>query len=295
MEIMAILTGINTRLHGSIGDYPFARVNGQTVAKQKVAKKSVPVRSRSQMLARMQLANLVHLYQSFKGNLHPSFEGKAMQVSDFNEFVRANFNANQVYLTKSQVAQGGCVVAAYQVTRGSLPGVNVEVGTNNVPESDIALGTLSIGSSTTLKAFSEAVMQNNSGWQQGDQLSVFIARQTMDAATGVPRVGITSIEVTLDVNADTTMLGDLIDITLFSVVDGCLALAGIVNGAVAVVHSRKTKNGTMVSTQFFVVSNSYLPQFQRAAAFEAAVKSYGGLTQDEFLTPNVDAIVVPTV
>jgi hypothetical protein len=46
---------------------------------------------------------------------------------------------------------------------------------------------------------------------------------------------------------------------------------------------------------FFVVSNSYLAQFQSAAAFEAAVKSYGGLTQDEFLTPNVDSIVAPNV
>lgn len=292
---MAILTGINTRLRGSIGDYTFARVNGQTVASQKVEKKSVPVRSRSQMLVRMQLANLAHLYQSFKGNLRLGFEGKAMQVSDYNEFIRTNFNANQVYLTKSQVAQGGCVVAAYQLTRGSLSVVNVEFGAGDVPESDIALGSLSLGSSTTLKAFSEAVLQNNPGWQQGDQLSVFIARQTVDAATGVPRVEITSIEVTLDVEADTTMLGDLIDITLFGVVDGCLALAGPVNGAVAIVHSRKTKNGTLVSSQFFVVSNSYLAQFQSAAAFEAAVKSYGGLTQDEFLTPNVDSIVAPNV
>ena len=243
---MAILTGINTRLRGSIGDYTFARVNGQTVASQKVEKKSVPVRSRSQMLVRMQLANLAHLYQSFKGNLRLGFGGKAMQVSDYNEFIRTNFNANQVYLTKGQVAQGGCVVAAYQLTRGSLSVVNVEFGAGDVPESDIALGSLSLGSSTTLKAFSEA-------------------------------------------------LGDLIDITLFGVVDGCLALAGPVNVAVAIVHSRKTKNGTLVSSQFFVVSNSYLAQFQSAAAFEAAVKSYGGLTQDEFLTPNVDSIVAPNV
>lgn len=282
-------------MRGSIGNYTFTRVKGQTVVRQKVDKKSVPVRTRSQMLTRMQFANLIHLYQSFKGNLHPSFEGKSARLSDYNEFVRTNLNANQVYLTKEQTVQGGCVVADYQVTRGSLPSVGVEFGSNNVPGSDIALGTLNLGNSTTLKAFSEAVVQNNAGWHQGDQLSVFIARQLMDATTGVPRVEIVSVEVTLDVNADTTLLGDVMDMSLFAVADGCLSLSGPLNGGVAFVHSRKTQSGTKVSTQFFVVNNSILAQYQSAVAFEAAVRSYGGLTQDEFITPNVDDIVAPNV
>ncbi len=288
---MAILTGINTRLRGSIGSYTFARVNGQTVAKQKVDKKGVPVRTRSQMLSRMQFANLIHVYQSFKGNLHPSFEGKPQRVSDYNEFVRTNMNANPVYLTKNQSLQGGCLVAAYQVTRGSLPGVSVEFGNNNVPESSIAVGSLTLGNSTTLKAFSDAIVQNNTGWLSGDQLTVFVAHQMMDAATGVPRVEINAIELTLDENADTTMLSDLVETSFFSVVDGCLALSGPVNGGVAFVHSRKSHSGTKVSTQFFVVNNSYLAQYQTSAAFNNAVKSYGGLTQDEFLTPNLDDVV----
>ena len=282
-------------MRGSIGNYTFTRVKGQTVVRQKVDKKSVPVRTRSQMLTRMQFANLIHLYQSFKGNLHPSFEGKSARMSDYNEFVRTNLNANQVYLTKEQTVQGGCVVAGYQVTRGSLPSVGVEFGSNNVPGSDIALGTLNLGNSTTLKAFSEAVVQNNAGWHQGDQLSVFIARQLMDATTGVPRVEIVSVEVTLDVNADTTLLGDVMDMSLFAVADGCLSLSGPLSGGVAFVHSRKTQSGTKVSTQFFVVNNSILAQYQSAVAFEAAVRSYGGLTQDEFITPNVDDIVAPNV
>lgn len=282
-------------MRGTVGDYTFARVNGQTVARQKVDKKSVPVRTRSQMLTRMQMANLVHMYQSFKGKLHPSFEGKAPRLSDYNEFVRTNLSSNQVYLTKNQSLQGGCVVAAYQVTRGSLPSVGVEFGNNNIAETDLALGTLSIGNSTTLKAFSEAVVQNNAGWQHGDQLSVFIARQLMDGTTGVPRVEIEAVEVTLDVNADTMLLGDVVDATLLSVADGCLALSSSLTGGVAVVHSRKTQSGTKVSTQFFVVNNSSLAQYQGAAAFAAAVSSYGGLTQDEFLTPNMDDILAPNV
>lgn len=288
---MAILTGINTRLRGSIGNYTFQRVNGQTIAKEKVEKKTVPTRSLAQMLRRMQWANLVNLYRSFDGTLHPSFEGKDPRKSDFNMFMHANLGKNPVYLTKEQASMRGAVVASYMVTMGSLSPINVEFGNNDIPECDIALGSLTLGNSTTLKAFSDAVVQNNSDWRSGDQLSVYIARQMVDAGTGVPRVVIDAVEVTLDTAGDTTMLSDLMDTSLFGVVDGCLALSGPVNGGVAMVHSRKLKGQTVVSTQSFVVNNSYLASYQTAAAFNSAVKSYGGVDSDQFLTPNLDDVV----
>ena len=75
---MAILSGINTRLRGSVGDWTFSRLNGQTVAKQKVEAKENPKRTFAQMVRRVQWANLVALYQAFEGNLHPSFENKGV-------------------------------------------------------------------------------------------------------------------------------------------------------------------------------------------------------------------------
>ena len=218
---MAILTGINSKMRGKVGNWVYARLNGQTVAKEKADKKATPVRTRAQMLTRMQWANLVNLYGSFKGTLHPSFENKPMTKSDYNMFISANVNANPVYLTKEQARQGGCLVAAYQITRGKLPSITVEFGNNNVPESSIAVGSLTIGNSTTLKAFSDAIIQNNSGWQSGDQLSVFVAHQLMDANTSVPRVEINAVEVTLDSAADTTLVSDIVDTAFFSVVNGC--------------------------------------------------------------------------
>ena len=288
---MAILTGINSKMRGKVGNWVYARLNGQTVAKEKADKKATPTRTNAQMLTRMQWANLVNLYGAFKGTLHPSFENKPMTKSDYNMFISANVGANPVYLTKEQARQGGCLVAAYQITRGKMPSITVEFGNNNVPESSIAVGTLTIGNSTTLKAFSDAIIQNNSGWLSGDQLSVYVAYQMMDANTNVPRVDISAIEVTLDSAADTTMLSDLIETSFFSVVDGTLALSGPVNGGVAFVHSRYVNGKTSVSTQFFVVQNSYLAQYQTAGAYNNAVVSYGGINKDDFLTPNLDDTV----
>ena len=278
-------------MRGKVGNWVYARLNGQTIAKEKADKKATPTRSRAQMLTRMQWANLVNLYGAFKGTLHPSFENKPITRSDYNMFISANVNANPVYLTQNQARQGGCLVAAYQITRGKLPSISVEFGNNNIPESSIAVGSLTIGNSTTLKAFSDAIIQNNSGWMSGDQLSVFVAHQLMDANTGVPRVEINAIEITLDSAADTTMLSDLVETSFFSVVDGYLALSGPVNGGVAFVHSRYVNGKTSVSTQFFVVNNTYLAQYQTNSAYENAVVSYGGINKDDFLTPNLDDVV----
>lgn len=285
---MAILTGINTKLRGSVGQYTFQRLNGQTVAKEKVEKKAVPTRTLAQMIRRVRWANLVNLYRAFEGTLHPSFEGKDPKVSDYNMFMQSNIGMSPIALTKNQAVQGGCVVDAYQITRGQLPAIAIEFGAGDVPETDIAVGTLNLGGSTTLKAFSDAIIANNNGWRNGDQLSFYIARQSMDAVTGVPRVEITAVEVTLDTSAATTILGDIMDVTLFGVVDGSIAWAGPVNGGVAAVHSRKANGKTLVSTQFFVISNSYASQFNTKGAFDEAIESYGGVNQDDFLTPNID-------
>lgn len=285
---MAILTGINTKLRGSVGQYTFQRLNGQTVAKEKVEKKSVPTRTLAQMIRRVRWANLVNLYRAFEGTLHPSFEGKDPKVSDYNMFLQSNIGMSPIALTKNHAVQGGCVVDAYQITRGQLPAINIEFGSGDVPETDIAVGTLTLGTSTTVKAFSDAIVNNNNGWRNGDQLSFYIARQVLDALTGVPRVDITAVEFTLNTSDATTMVADLIDITLFGVVDGCLALAGPVNGGVACVHSRKANGKTIVSTQYFVCNNSYASLFNSKGAFDEAIESYGGVNKEDFLTPNID-------
>ena len=252
----------------------FARVGGKTVVREKVEKQAVPTRTRRQMRRRVIWANLVNLYRAFSDTLHPSFESKARGRSDFNEFMSVNLGANSVALTAEEARQGGCVVSSYQVTRGSLPGVDVQLGENNVAVTDLSMGGMTIGASTTMKTFSQAIVDHNPAWENGDQLTVFVAHQLQDAST--------------------TLLGDLVEANFFGVENGKLAVGGSVNGGIAVVHSRLTKDGTKVSTQFFVVNNALLSRYQSAEAIEAAVQSYGGLKQEEFLTPNLDDLVSPT-
>ena len=266
-------------------------VNGQTVTSEKVTRNAS--KTFAQMRRRVQWANLVNLFRSFEGTLHPSFENRPPLTSDFNLFMGANIGLVPVYLTHSEAKQGGCVVAGYQVTRGSLPSLATEVDGSGVINSGIELGSLAIGDETTLAAFSAAVVANNEAFAYGDQISVYVARQITNTVTGVPYVKVTASEVTLANDPETLLVDIVADPTGFGVVGGKLACNAAVNGAVAYVHSRKTPSGTKVSTQRFVVTNSLLATYQSQAALDAAVTSYGGALSQQFLTPNIDDVVAP--
>ena len=283
---MAILTGINTNLKGSAGSWTFSRLKGQTVAKQKVEKKDTPTRTMKQMKRRMQWGNIIAMWRAFSSNLHPSFEGKGQTVTDYSEFVSSNIGIVPIYLDKDEMRSGGCVVAPYQITRGSLPSIGITDGTGGVKRTDISLGSgFSITASTTVKALSDAIVSHNGGFQHGDQIAVFIARQLVNAATGVPYVVIEAEAFVLDQGDDETTVRSLVNAAGFSAIDDCLGAGSAVNGGIAWVHSRSTQSGTKVSTQRLEVTNTLLAQYQSAVKLSSAIESYGGLNADDFLTP----------
>ena len=283
---MAKLNGINTCLRGSVGDWTFSRQGGQTIAKQKILPKDTPRRSRKQMNRRVQWANIVNMWVNFNNKLKPSFEGRSAKVSDFNEFIRANFGIVPVYLDKTEAREGGCVVAPYQITRGSLPSIVVADGTGGVKRTDISLGAgFAITSATTVKALSDAIVNNNQGYENEDQITVFIAKQMTNAATGTPYVLIQAERFVINQADNVTTVRSLVEAAGFSVVDDCLGASAAVNGGIAWVHSRDTQSGTLVGTQRFVVTNTILSAYQTALKRSESIESYGGIDAEDYLTP----------
>ncbi len=283
---MAILKGIFRKQTGSIGDMTLRVVNGQTVTSEKVTRNTS--KTFAQMVRRVQWANVVNLYRAFEGTLHPSFESRPRSWSDFNAFMSANIGQFGVYLTASEASQGGCLVAPYQITRGSLPSVGMGTTEAGVITSDIKVGALDITDETTLAAFSAAVRANNSGWEYGDQLSAYVALQKVNTITQVPYVEVHAYEITL-AEDDETLVLDLIDNdpTCFAVVDQKLCLNAPINGGACYVHSRKDGQKTRVSTQRFTATNDLLDAYTTEAKRTEAIISYGGKTSGEFLTPNL--------
>ena len=187
----------------------------------------------------------------------------------------ANLGVVKVYITKSMRLNGGCVLAPYQITRGSLPSITMAVNGGGVLVSGLSVGSLVISASTTVAEFSAAVIANNAGWfsaaviannagwQVGDQLTFFLGRQTVDAVTNIPRATLTPNKVVMDV-VDETPLWSVVSAAGFTSVEGAqgnvLGMnAVLLAGAAAWVHSRETGTGTLkVSTQFFYVENAAL-------------------------------------
>lgn len=280
---------------GSLGNVTLRYVGGDTIASQKVLKKGSGG-TLKQVSIRARWGNIVNLFQTFEGALEKCFqEVRRPRQSDFNMFLSRNIKKSGVYLTADQVRQGGAVAFGAQISEGSLPSIAHGLATGDVITSDIVMGSLSITSSTTIKAFSNAIISNNVGWQVGDQLSAFALLQSVNSETQVPYVTCQKIEITLDTSdaAEDVMVRDLAGPAYLSIVDGKIAFGSTINGAGCYVHSRIENGITLVSTQTLVESNSILSNFTSAAQMLVAVESYHGTRQEAFITPNIDDIVAP--
>ncbi len=292
---MAKVNGVATQISGKVGELMFVRTKHGTIVYEAPTVKKTPRRSEQQMGTRTQWANLGATYMMFDGTLKRGFEALPTNMSVYNAFVQANLGVVKVYITKAMRLNGGCVLAPYQITRGSLPSIGMSVNGSGVVVSDLALGSLQIGAQTTVGEFSQAIIANNAGWQVGDQLTFFLGRQTVDSVTSIPRATLTPNKVVMDV-VDETPLWNVCGQEGFTSVQGSSGSgfmlgmnAVLLAGAAAWVHSREAGQGQLkVSTQFFYVENAALASYQTSAALMASANSYGGInTGGVYLQPSV--------
>ena len=309
VTIMAKVNGVATQISGKVGGLMFVQTKHGTIVYEAPTVKKTPRRSEQQMSTRTQWANLGATYMMFDGTLKRGFEALPTNMSVYNAFVQANLGVVKVYITKTMRLNGGCVLAPYQITRGSLPSIGMTVNGAGVLVSGLALGSLQIGAETTVAEFSQAIIANNAGWQVGDQLTFFLGRQTVDPVTSIPRATLTPNKVVMDLVDETPLwsmvngswtsqaTGSSAGLTVhgFSSVDAgnggfLLGMNAVLTaGAAAWVHSRETGTGTLkVSTQFFYVENAALASYQNSAALVASANSYGGInTSGVYLQPGV--------
>lgn len=286
---MAKIFGVNTKISGKVGQLLYRQTKLGTVVSELPMKPATPLRTQRQMNIRAQWANLGAIYKQFDSMLRRGFEDLPVGMNVYNAFIQANLGVVKVYITKMMRINGGAILAPYQITRGSLPSVSMSKNSSNILVSSIALGSLSISATTTVAQFSQAVIDNNASFFEGDQLTFFHGKQSIDMVTRTPRATITGYKVVLN-TADDTPLWNVVDKIGFSVADNCLATSEqITNGAAVWVHSRETAdNALKVSTQFFYVENSALATYQSNSAILASVNSYGGINSAAvYLQPEI--------
>ena len=280
---MAILNGILKKLNGSAGSLTFKQYAGQTVVSEKISvvkKSNTPM----QMRQRTKWGNVIQMYKGICPLINFGFESKPVGKSDYNMFMKANMKLTDIYLTRDEVAGGGCIAAPYQLTQGTLPSI-VVTGEGDAARTDISLGELTIDENTTVKDFSMAVVSNNADYDFGDQISFFDVLQRVNAVTGIPYCQFLATNVVLDKASEVKLL-DMVSKYGFATVDGFLGhIEGEGAGVFAWVHSRKSSAKTLVSTQTFVNNNAeMIAEYSGAEAYKRSVKTYGG-ESSAFLTP----------
>ena len=292
---MAKIFGVNTKISGKEGQLLYRQTKAGTIVSEAPVKPITPLRTQSQMNIRAQWANLGAIYKQFDAMLRKGFEELPPSMNVYNAFIQANLGVVRVYITKTMKLNGGAILAPYQITRGSLPSIAMTLNANNLLVSSVALGTLSIDATTTVAQFSQAVLDNNESFLEGDQLTFFHGIQTIDTVTRIPRATIRGHKVVLN-TADETPLWDVVGQLGFSVEDNCVATSQqITNGAAVWVHSRENAEGDLkVSTQFFYVENSALATYQSNAAINASINSYGGVNaRAVYLQPVFNPTLTP--
>ena len=270
---------------GKVGSLVFARRLGQQITRAYNAKPK-DAATKSQVEQRVRIANVVAMYRAIKALANHSFEGAMGGQTSYNLFVQANLTNNSVVLTKEASALGACVVAPYLVSRGTMPSVIVS-GLGAEAVTNIAVGGLSIDESTTIGAFADALVANNSGIQYGDQLTYLSLVQQTDSNTGYPVVTAQIYEVALH-QGDSATLRTYMPEVATTVKNGLLAHGSLIGrGGFCWILSRKNADGSLsVSTQRIILtSQDVASQYIGAAAVTKAIGSYG-FNADSILVPN---------
>lgn len=181
-------------------------LKGQQIARSKAANIANP-RTASQMTQRIKMSNVVAMYRANSGWMNRyAFENKKQKWSVFNAFVSANLSGSLVALTKQEAAAGACVAAPYKMTDGSLPQIQINrLADDGVYATDLYIGTLEIGGTTTIGDLSAALIANNNGIVQGMQISLI--ENAQQVVNNIPRVVVRAYEFIVN-STDTTPLTD---------------------------------------------------------------------------------------
>lgn len=280
---MARTTGFLSQSSGKLdGQFQTRQTDHGTFLARLPRQTSKARRSEKQANTRCQMANAAANYGLYNERLKEAFEGKNAGVSDFNAFIQVNYGKNPVYITKQESQSGGCVLGNYQYSRGSLPAIGTAMQGGKLV-SNLKTGSVQLGASSTVGELSQALIQNNTGWKQGDQLTLFYAEQWMDSE-GVPRVTMESWKVILDTEDDTLLWSIVMAEGFASVSDGnggyVLGMSvALDNSGATWIHSRNKSDGsTQVSTQRMKVVSDILADYQGYDAMIASARSYGGIT-----------------
>ena len=261
---------------GSVGDVTFYRSGGSQRARARNRKPANPMTVRQQT-QRAKFANAVKFHKQVTSNFFRfAYEDKKVNESDYNAFMRHNVGNSGFIGAMASKISSWPALGQWEVTSGSLPDITVSVtGSNKYFAA--ALGVT--GAITTVGALSAALIAQGDTWREGDIFTVLLYRAT--AAASLPSVDTESAHVAsagylqfilnsadkTNLDTITAWVGDVEFGIKVDEVDG-FEVSGADSSFTtawdndlfqcAVIHSRNTAGGLLVSTQSMVANKPQL-------------------------------------
>lgn len=257
---------------GSVGDVTFYRSGGSQRARARNRKPANPMTVRQQT-QRAKFANAVKFHKQVTSNFFRfAYEDKKTNESDYNAFMRHNVGNSGFIGAKASKIASWPALGLWEVTNGSLP----EIGVTASAEGSNFLTDLGVtGNITTVGALSSALIALGDTWREGDILTVLMYRAT--AAATLPTVDTETehtasssyLQIVLN-SSDTTTLASLVGnlggveyVMSVDDTDGFFVSGNDSSWATAwnddllqcaVIHSRNTAGGLLVSTESMVAN-----------------------------------------
>ena len=235
----------------------------------------------AQMGQRVKWANLVAFYRANAGWMPKAFENKKATQSDYNKFMSLNASRSRIYLTKDQARQGACVVDSYQVSDGSLQPVDIFPTGSDWVTNLYLTGLDKLDATTSVAAFSTALLSSNAGLRSGDQLSFIRVTQLNNNTTGIPYIQVRAYELLIN-EQGSGLVKDYWPVELIGLGEeqGTPALMIQNNnkqGGFAIIVSRTQGGRVLVSPAQITQVNmtAVINQYSSSAALADAIAAYG--------------------
>ena len=210
-----------------------------------------------------------------------AFENKKATQSDYNKFMSLNAANSRIYLTKEQARQGACVLDSYRVSDGTLQPVDVFPSAQNWVTNLYLTGLDKLDATTTVAAFSTALLASNAGLRSGDQLSFIRITQLFNNTTDIPYIQVRAYELIINEQGP-GLVKDFWPIELLALgkVQDTPALMVKNNskqGGFALIVSRTQGGRVLVNPSQITQVNmtDVINQYSSSAALQAAIDSYG--------------------
>ena len=235
----------------------------------------------AQMGQRVKWSNLVAFYRANASWMPKAFENKKATQSDYNKFMSLNASSSRIYLTKEQARQGACVVDSYRMSDGTLQPVDIFPTGNNWVTNLYLTGLDKLDATTTVAAFSTALLASNAGLRSGDQLSFIRITQLNNNTTGIPYVQVRAYELIINEQGPGLVKDfwpiDLIALGQEQNTPALMVKNNNKQGGFALIVSRTQGGRVLVSPSQVTQVNmaDIIKQYSSNAALSAAIESYG--------------------